>query len=70
MIAFDRQERGTGADELPATEEFYRKYGVRVVAASNLDDLIDVLENCPRYIPKAKATLPLILAYRERYGIR
>jgi orotate phosphoribosyltransferase len=66
-IAFDRQERGMSADGLSAIEEFQQKQGIPVIAASDLDDLIYVLGQ--RSDSKSQKTLPLILDYREKYGI-
>jgi orotate phosphoribosyltransferase len=67
VISFDRQEIGIGEDGLSAIEEFQRKSMVSVTAASNLDDLIYVLKG--RSDSKSQETLPLILDYREQYGI-
>src|SRR3989344_8143296 len=67
IIAFDRQEHGT-KDVWSATEEFSHFHKVPVMAAATLDDLIEVLtfedSDC------AQESLPLILAYQEKYGNR
>lgn len=73
VIAFDRQERGGDPeDSRSAAQVFYDTYGIPVIAAANLDDLIEVLQGGVfldgSVIPLAKETLPLILAYREQYG--
>ena len=69
VIAFDRQERGKDVhDPRSAAQAFSEDYGIPVLAAATLDDLIQVLEEGPA-VPLGAETLPLILAYRDQYGV-
>lgn len=70
VIAFDRQEQGK--DGAPsAVQEVQEKYGIPVVAAATLADLIEVLEeDAGVEFPLGPIVLPKIYAYREKYGTR
>lgn len=69
VIAFDRQERGADpADPRPSAVSFHEEFGIPVLAAATLEDLIQVLEEEPA-VPGAAETLPLILKYRDQYGV-
>lgn len=69
VIAFDRQERGNDPnDPRPSSARFQEEFGIPVLAAATLDDLIQVLEEGPA-VPLAAETLPLILQYRDQYGV-
>lgn len=69
VIAFDRQERGaTPADPRPSTTVFQEEFGIPVLAAATLEDLIQVLEEGPA-VPLGAETLPLILRYRDEHGV-
>lgn len=65
-IAFDRQERGEKS-ELSAAQEFANEFGIPLVAAATLDDLILELEEGSA-IPDGAEALSKILAYKDRYG--
>ncbi len=70
VIAFDRQERGNDVnDPRAAAQVFAEKYGIPVLAAATFDDLIQVLEEGPA-VPLGAETLPLILRYRDEYGVK
>lgn len=69
VIAFDRQERGADpSDPRPSAARFSEEFEIPVLAAATLEDLIQVLEEGPDF-PKAAKTLPLILKYRDQYGV-
>lgn len=70
VIAFDRQERSKEGD-LSATQEFEQNYGIPVVAAATLADLVSFLQKrlflnvddpCSEILEK-------ILAYQKEYGV-
>ena len=63
VLALDRQERGTG--ELSAVQEVERHYGIPVASIIRLADLVEHLESSAAH----GEFLPLVRAYRERYGI-
>jgi orotate phosphoribosyltransferase len=63
LIAFDRQERGTGP--LSAIQQFERDYGVPVIAIAGLADLVSFMQGHPELEQK----LPLVEAYRAEYGV-
>ncbi len=63
MLALDRQERGTG--ELSAVQEVEHRYGIPVASIICLADLVEHLEGGSRH----GEFLPLVRAYRERYGV-
>jgi orotate phosphoribosyltransferase len=63
LIAFDRQERGTGP--LSAIQQFERDYGVPVIAIAGLADLIGFMQGHPELEQK----LHLVEAYRAEYGV-
>lgn len=67
VIAFDRQEQVKDG-KISAAEAFRAKYGVPLIAAARLDDLVWVLQNSPPPLVRVEEILPLILAYREQYG--
>lgn len=74
-IAFDRQECGEGA--LSAAQEFQRDYGIPVVAAATLTDLICVLRSKVEHdgsvgnysCADIAGILDEILVYQAKYGI-
>ena len=72
VIAFDRQERGTGNES--ATQQFARQNGIPVYAIATLDDLISVLT---RWSTDGRhdhstyaAALESVRTYRELYGLK
>jgi orotate phosphoribosyltransferase len=76
VIAFDRQERGSG--ELSAAQEFTRDFGIPVYAAATLADLINVLEHTLEHDDEqltdqeqfaARLMLDKIYAYQKEYGV-
>lgn len=70
VIAFDRQERGTDpADPRPSAVSFQEEFGIPVLAAATLEDLIQVLEEGSA-VPRSAEALPLILRYRDEFGFR
>ena len=63
VVAFDRQERGSG--DLSAVQEFIREFDVPVCSGATLADLISVLEKAgdkPEMLSK-------ILKYQAEYGV-
>ncbi len=72
LLGFDRMERGWNKDDptelRPAAQILRDKYGVPVIASAHVLDLIAVLEEGPA-VPLGAETLPLILAYRDQYGV-
>lgn len=69
VIAFDRQECGADSnDDRPSAVRFSEEFGMPVLAAATLEDLIRVLEEGAG-IPGASETLPLIIAYKDQYGV-
>ena len=73
VIAFDRQERGSGI--LSAVQEFERNYQIPVIAAATLTDLIAVIqEKIERQamwsrMLDASSILQDILEYKKQYGV-
>jgi orotate phosphoribosyltransferase len=75
LIALDRQERGMG--ELSATQEVTNMFGIPVLAASTLSDLIwvlnDMIEHDEQMDDRDQFVMGLhlekILAYKEQYGV-
>ena len=63
VIALDRMERGSG--ELSAVQEVERDYGIPVVAAATLADLMVFLRERPNFDVHAAA----VARYREAYGV-
>lgn len=63
VIALDRQERGTG--ERSAIQEVENDYGMPVAAIVQLQHLVEYLAEKP----DAEASLQLIRAYRDQYGV-
>ena len=63
VIALDRMERGNG--ELSAVQEVERDYGIPVVAAATLTDLMIYLEQRPTFTDYAAA----VARYRKEYGV-
>ena len=63
LIALNRQERGNG--ELSAIQEVERDYQCRVLSIIDLDDLMQFIEQDPRYT----AYLPAMRAYRAEFGV-
>ncbi len=64
IIAFDRQERGTG--KLSAVQEFERKYNIPVYAIATLADLMSFTLGIDN---KDMPNLRKIIDYKERYGV-
>lgn len=70
LIAFDRQERGqSGA--LSAAQAFDAEFGIPVHSVATLSDLIELIEagDVPLTNTEIETMLPLLLAYREEYGV-
>lgn len=63
MIALDRQEKGQ--DELSATQEVKRDFGIPVISVIKLNDLLAYVESNDGL----KQFVPAIRAYREQYGV-
>lgn len=63
LIALNRKERGKG--ELSAIQEVERDYQCQVLSIIDLDDLMQFIEQDPRY----SSHLPEIRAYRAEFGV-
>ena len=63
LIALNRKERGKG--ELSAIQEVERDYQCQVVSIIDLDDLMQFIEQDPRY----SSHLPEMRAYRAEFGV-
>ena len=63
LIALNRKERGKG--ELSAIQEVERDYQCQVLSIIDLDDLMQFIEQDPRY----SSHLPEMLAYRAEFGV-
>lgn len=63
LIALNRKERGKG--ELSAIQEVERDYQCRVLSIIDLDDLMQFIEQDPRY----SSYLPEMRAYRAEFGV-
>ena len=63
LIALNRKERGKG--ELSAIQEVERDYQCQVLSIIDLDDLMQFIEQDPRY----SSHLPEMSAYRAEFGV-
>lgn len=63
LIALNRKERGKG--ELSAIQEVERDYECQVLSIIDLDDLMQFIEQDPRY----SSHLPEMRAYRAEFGV-
>lgn len=63
LIALNRKERGKG--KLSAIQEVEHDYQCRVLSIIDLDDLMQFIEQDPRYT----AHLPAMRAYRAEFGV-
>ena len=63
LIALNRKERGKG--ELSAIQEVERDYQCQVLSIIDLDDLMEFIEQDPRY----SSHLPEMRAYRAEFGV-
>ena len=63
LIALNRKERGKG--ELSAIQEVERDYQFQVLSIIDLDDLMQFIEQDPRY----SSHLPEMRAYRAEFGV-
>lgn len=63
LIALNRKERGK--DELSAIQEVERDYQCQVLSIIDLDDLMQFIEQDPRY----SSHLPEMRAYRAEFGV-
>lgn len=63
LIALNRKEKGKG--ELSAIQEVERDYGCKVFSIIDFDDLLQFIEQSPKYEPYLAA----MKAYREQYGV-
>lgn len=63
LIALNRKERGKG--ELSAIQEVERDYQCQVLSIIDLDDLMQFIEQDPRY----SSYLPEMRAYRAEFGV-
>ncbi|KMK52275.1 orotate phosphoribosyltransferase [[Actinobacillus] muris] len=63
LIALNRKEKGKG--ELSAIQEVERDYGCKVFSIIDFDDLLQFIEQSPKYAPYLAA----MKAYREQYGV-
>lgn len=63
LIALNRKERGKG--ELSAIQEVERDYQRQVLSIIDLDDLMQFIEQDPRY----SSHLPEMRAYRAEFGV-
>lgn len=68
VIALDRQERD-GDDVISAVQRFAHDYGIPVIAAATLDDLIVELEE-GSMVDDSATKLSEVLAYRDQYGVK
>lgn len=69
FLALDRQERGQQGDKVldySAIQQVEKEYGIPVVAIANMSHLISFVQNSPKHAEH----LPLMLEYRQKYGIR
>ncbi|MDD5175451.1 MAG: orotate phosphoribosyltransferase [Sterolibacterium sp.] len=66
IIALDRMERGSGAEQRSAVQEVQHLYGVPVLSIANLDDLIDFLQDSP----DLRKNLSAVTQYRAQYGAK
>lgn len=65
LVALDRQERGSDAnDARSATQEVSDRYGIPVLAVANLDALLRFVEHSTELCVHRDA----LQAYRQRYG--
>ena len=63
LIALNRKERGKG--KLSAIQEVERDYQCQVLSIIDLDDLMQFIEQDPRY----SSHLPEMRAYRAKFGV-
>lgn len=63
LIALNRKERGKG--EISAIQEVERDYQCQVLSIIDLDDLMQFIEQDPRY----SSHLPEMRAYRAEFGV-
>lgn len=63
LVALNRKERGKG--ELSAIQEVERDYQCQVLSIIDLDDLMQFIEQDPRY----SSHLPEMRAYRAEFGV-
>ncbi|MBF0784765.1 orotate phosphoribosyltransferase [Muribacter muris] len=63
LIALNRKEKGKG--ELSAIQEVERDYACKVFSIIDFDDLLQFIEQSPKYAPYLAA----MKAYREQYGV-
>lgn len=63
LIALNRQEKGKG--ELSAIQEVERDYGCKVFSIIDFEDLLQFIEQSPKYA----SYLPAMKIYREQYGV-
>ena len=70
-IAFDREERGVKS-ELSAIQEFEGAQRACVYPIAKLRELIELFEagDVPLTNTEIKTMLPLLLAYRDQYGVK
>lgn len=70
VIALDRMEVGQqterSEDELSATQEVQRNYGMPVIPIATLEDLLGFLQHNPAMVQNLQA----VQSYRDRYGIK
>lgn len=75
IIAFDRQEKGTGKDgemlELSGAQEFQKEYGCPMHSIATFADLITVFETYPAEEGDLHAAIASKLkVYRDQYGAK
>jgi orotate phosphoribosyltransferase len=64
IILVNRQEKGNDSD-LSAAQKIEQKYGIKVYAAINVQDILEYTENTQKFREYA----PKIRAYRAKYGV-
>jgi orotate phosphoribosyltransferase len=66
VIAIDRMERGSGAEQHSAVQEVQQKFGMPVISVANLDDLIGFLQGSQ----ELQQHLSAVTQYRAQYGAK
>jgi len=62
LIALDRQERGSGSEQLSAAQQVQQQFGIPVFAVADLNDLL------AQDLPEVKPYHEDLLRYRAKYG--
>lgn len=67
VVAFDRQERTE--KNISAVQDIENRYGIPVIAAANLNDLIYLIETQTEELEAWQPLIPKLREYRVLYGI-